>query len=102
MLDGAFGASPHHSIPFEKFYKGSWHLQPALGGVSTDLSPDSPFSGYLDIHYNSALQRYVMIISDDTPFAYAESVDGLDLDPSHHPRNLWSDCCLSHRRRTRR
>jgi hypothetical protein len=49
----------------------------ALGGASTDLIPRAPFSGYLDIHYNSTLQRYVMIISDDTQFAYAESVDGL-------------------------
>jgi hypothetical protein len=77
LLKAAFGAAPQHSIAFQKFYKGGWHLQPALGGASTDLSPGAPFSGYLDIHYNSALQRYVMIISDDTQFAYAESVDGL-------------------------
>jgi hypothetical protein len=31
----------------------------------------------LDIHFNSALKRYVMIISNDTEFGYAESVDGL-------------------------
>jgi hypothetical protein len=35
------------------------------------------YQGYLDIHYNSSLQRYVMIISNDTAFAYSESVDGL-------------------------
>ena len=77
VLNAAFGAAPQHSIAFQKFYKGGWHLQPALGGASTDLSPPAPFSGYLDIHYNSALQRYGMIISDDTQFAYAESIDGL-------------------------
>jgi hypothetical protein len=77
VLDAAFGAAPHHAIPFEKFYKGNWHLQPGIGGASTDLNPKSAYQGYLDIHYNSALQRYVMIISNDTTFGYAESTDGL-------------------------
>jgi hypothetical protein len=77
VLDAAFGAAPQHAVPFEKFYKGSWHLQPAIGGASTDLNPKSAYQGYLDIHYNSAIQRYVMIISNDTTFGYAESTDGL-------------------------
>ena len=77
VLDAAFGVAPHHAIPFEKFYKGNWHLQPGIGGASTDLNPNSAYQGYLDIHYNSALQRYVMIISNDTTFGYAESTDGL-------------------------
>ncbi len=77
VLAAAFGSSPHHAVPFDKFYKGSWHLQPAMGGASTDLNPKSAFEGYLDIHYNSALQRYVLIISNDTAFGYAESTDGL-------------------------
>ncbi len=77
VLNAAFGPAPHHSIPFQKFYKAGWHLQPAIGGASTDLIPHAPFSGYLDIHFNSVLQRYIMIISDDTDFAYAESPDGL-------------------------
>jgi hypothetical protein len=77
VLQAAFGSSPPHTVTFEKFYRGSWDLQPAVGGASTDLIPQAPFSGYLDIHYNSALQRYVMIISDDTDFAYTESVDAL-------------------------
>jgi len=77
VLEAAFGSSPRHSITFQKFYEGSWILQPATGGASTDLVPNAPFSGYLDIHYNAWLKRYVMIVSDDTDFAYAESVDGL-------------------------
>jgi len=77
VLDAAFGPAPHHAVPFEKFYKGNWHLQPAIGGASTDLNPKSAYQGYLDIHYNSVLERYVMIISNDTTFGYAESVDGL-------------------------
>jgi hypothetical protein len=78
VLDAAFGPKPHHTVAFEKFYEGSWHLQPAIGGASTDLNPTSPYSGYLDIHYNRELQRYVMIISDDTQFAYSESIDALN------------------------
>jgi hypothetical protein len=89
VLQAAFGpanpstadapiASYHpHTVAFEKFYEGNWDLQPGLGGASADLSPKSAYSGYLDIHFNSALKRYVMIISNDTNFAYAESVDGL-------------------------
>ena len=74
VLDAAFGSKPH-AVAFEKFYEGNWHLQPGVGGASSDLIPGAPFSGYLDIHYNSAIARYVLIISDDTNFAYAESVD---------------------------
>ena len=77
VLEAAFGSAHPHAVPFEKFYEGSWHLQPGSGGASSDLIPKSQYSGYLDIHYNSALQRYVMIISNDTTFAYAESVDAL-------------------------
>jgi hypothetical protein len=77
VLNAAFGSSPPHTVTFDKFYHDTWDLQPAVGGASTDLIPKAPFTGYLDIHYNSALQRYVLIISDDTDFAYAESIDGL-------------------------
>lgn len=76
VLAAAFGPKPH-AVPFQKFYQGHWDLQPAIGGASTDLNPQSGYSGYLDIHYNSAIQRYVMIISNDTNFAYSESSDAL-------------------------
>jgi hypothetical protein len=77
VLDAAF-ASPHpHSIPFQKFYQGDWRLQPAIGGASTDLNPKSAYQGYLDIHYSDAIQRYIMIISNDTTFGYSESVNSL-------------------------
>jgi hypothetical protein len=78
VLEAAFGSTRPHAVPFEKFYRGSWHLQPGIGGASTDLIPNVPGQGYLDIHYNSALSRYVMITSNDTTFGYAESVDGLN------------------------
>jgi hypothetical protein len=77
VSDAAFGSARPHAVAFEKFYKGDWHLQPAIGGASTDLNPNSAYQGYLDIHYNTSLQRYVMIISNDITFAYAESIDGL-------------------------
>ncbi len=78
LLNAAFGPAPQHVIPLQKFYEGSWILQPAIGGASTDLNPQSQYSGYLDIHYNNVLQRYVMIISNDTNFAYSESTDALN------------------------
>jgi len=79
LLEAAFGSPHPHTVPFEKFYEGSWHLQPGIGGASSDLLPKLPpqVGGYLDIHYNSDLERYVMIMDNDTTFYYTESVDGL-------------------------
>src|SRR5579863_6966270 len=79
LLDAAFGQKRPHAVPFEKFYEGNWHLQPGISGASTDLAPswEPQQGGYLDIHYDSALQRYVMISDNDTTFYYAESIDGL-------------------------
>jgi hypothetical protein len=79
VIDAAFGSKHPHMVPFEKYYQGTWNLQPGIGGLGTELLPSAQqqYSGYLDVHYNSALQRYVMITSDDTNFAYYESVDGL-------------------------
>lgn len=79
LLEAAFGSMRPHAVPFEKFYRGSWNLQPGIGGESTDLEPkfSAVESGYLDVHFNSALQRYVMIMSNDTTFYYTESIDGL-------------------------
>jgi hypothetical protein len=42
-MDAAFGSARPHAVPFEKFYEGSWHLQPAVGGASTDLNPNSQY-----------------------------------------------------------
>jgi hypothetical protein len=83
VLEAAFGSARPHTVSFEKFYKGSWHLQPGIGGASTNLLPTSSSQerGYIDIHYNSALERYVMIISNDTTFYYAESIDALTWTP---------------------
>jgi hypothetical protein len=77
VVEAAFGSPHPHMAAFEKFYQGSWHLQPGIGGASTDLNPTATYQGYLDVHFNGALGRYVMITSDDTNFAYYESEDGL-------------------------
>jgi hypothetical protein len=79
LLDAALGPGRPHTVPFEKFYEGNWHLQPGIGGASTDLNPGwtPQQGGYLDIHFNNALERYVMIIDNDTTFYYSESTDGL-------------------------
>jgi hypothetical protein len=83
VLDAAFASVRPHAVPFEKFYDGSWHLQPGIGGASSDLSPRSlpQEEGYIDVHFSSALQRYVMIVSNDTTFYYAESLDALNWTP---------------------
>ena len=76
VLSAAFSTKPH-TIPFEKYYSGSWHLQPGIGGFSTDLNPKAQYAGELQVAYNSDLQRYAMIIGEGNVFAYSESIDGL-------------------------
>jgi hypothetical protein len=68
--------------PSRNSTKATGICQPGIGGASTDLSPKwaPQQGGYLDIHFNSALQRYAMIVNNDTTF-YAESVDGLVWTP---------------------
>jgi len=77
VVEAAFGSQRQHTVSFQKFYESRWDLQPGIGGASTDLNPQSAIQGYIDVHYNEALQRYVMILSNDTTFGYAESVDAL-------------------------
>ena len=84
VLAAAFGGQRHYAVPFQKFYDMSWTLQPGLGGASSDLIPDAPEIGYIDVHYNAALARYVMIVSDDAAFYYAESADGLVWSTPQH------------------
>ena len=72
----AFGPKPHAAL-FQKYYAGDWRVQPGIGGFSTDLNPTAPYSGELQVAYNSYLKRYVMIIGEGLLFAYAESADGL-------------------------
>ncbi len=76
VITAAFGSKPH-AAAFQKYYWGSWELQPGIGGYSTDLNPNAAYSGELQVAYNSDLRRYVMIIGEGVLFAYAESLDGL-------------------------
>jgi hypothetical protein len=88
VLEGAFGLHRQHAVSFQKFYEGRWDLQPGIGGASIDLNPKSSVQGYIDVHYNEALQRYVMILSNDTTFGYAESVDALHWSVPIAPGNF--------------
>ena len=76
VLQAAFGSKPH-AVAFQKYYDG-WHLDQGLGGYSRDLNPNAPYSGELQVAYNSDLQRYQMIIGEGVLAAYAESPDGLN------------------------
>jgi hypothetical protein len=76
VFSTAFGAKPH-AASFQKYYAGTWGLQPGIGGYSTDLQPNAPYAGELQVAYDSYLKRYVMIIGEGVLFAYAESLDGL-------------------------
>ena len=77
VLRDAFLSHQRHSVAFQKVDEGGWNLQPAAGGASTDISPRYTFEGYIDVHYDIALKRHVMLMSNDTEFADAESVDAL-------------------------
>ena len=78
VLNAAFGPAPQHSIPFQKFYKGNWHLQPALGGASTDLDSARPvfrLSRY-------PLQQRTAAICDDHLRRYELRLRGIHRRPS--------------------
>jgi hypothetical protein len=76
VLSAAFGSKPHAAL-FQKYYAGDWRLEPGIGGYSTDLNPNAPYSGEVQVAYNADLKRYSMIIGEGVLFAYAESPDGL-------------------------
>jgi hypothetical protein len=76
VLSAAFGSKPHAAL-FQKYYAGDWRLEPGIGGYSTDLNPNAPYSGEVQVAYNADLKRYSMIIGEGALFAYAESPDGL-------------------------
>src|ERR1700733_12268898 len=76
VLSAAFGSKPHAAL-FQKYYADDWRLEPGIGGYSTDLNPNAPYSGELQVAYNADLKRYAMIVGEGVLFAYAESPDGL-------------------------
>jgi hypothetical protein len=76
VLSAAFGSKPHAAL-FQKYYAGDWRLEPGIGGYSTDLNPNAPYTGEVQVAYNADLKRYSMIIGEGVLFAYAESPDGL-------------------------
>ena len=76
VLNDAFGEHPR-AAAFLKFSRG-FHLDQGLGGYSQDLNPKAPYSGELQVAYNSELKRYQMIIGEGVLIAYSESEDGLE------------------------
>ena len=102
VLEAAFGSKHPHAVPFEKFYEGNWHLQPGIGGASTDLNPKSAYSGYLDIHYNRALRA----LRDDHLQRHHVRLRRIrrcpSLDRARLSRRLRPDRGLSNRRGPRR
>ncbi len=75
LYAAAFASPTAHAAPFAKYFHGGWN-QPGLGGLSTDLSPNEGASGELQVVYDSALSRYVMIIGAGVVIFFAQSGDG--------------------------
>jgi hypothetical protein len=76
VLQDAFGSDKHTAASFKKYYQGAWD-QPGIGGVSSDLLPNSHYGGELNVVYDAYLHRYLMLNSDSQNYSYAESIDGL-------------------------
>jgi hypothetical protein len=77
VLQDAFGGGKAFAAPFGKYYAGNWDTQPGIGGHSTDLNPNAPYSGELQVAYNTAIQRYSMVVGEGVVVAYSESPDGM-------------------------
>ncbi len=76
VIGDAFGQVTPHAAAFFKYYHGAWQ-QPGIGGRSSDLNKQAEYSGELQVAYDSALRRYVMIIGEGVLVAYSESPDGM-------------------------
>src|SRR5580704_7329273 len=76
VLEAAFGGSVQRAARFMKHYQGAWE-QPAIGGLSTDLAPNSPDGGGPQVAYDNALGRYVAISDVSQFMTYAESADAI-------------------------
>jgi hypothetical protein len=76
VIQDAFGSPTPHAAAFHKFYRDAWQ-QSGIGGLSTDLNKQAGYSGELQVAYDNALQRYVMIIGEGVVVAYSESADGM-------------------------
>lgn len=53
------------SAPWQKFYRGSF-CEPALGGKSTPLEVGNPQTRWMDVSYNSAIKKFIMVVAANT------------------------------------
>ncbi|HUO14295.1 MAG TPA: hypothetical protein VMX38_04850 [Verrucomicrobiae bacterium] len=79
VLKAAFGPNLH-AAAFEKYYAG-WNLDQGLGGYSESLDPTQSYGGNLQVAYNSAIQRYQLLLNAGVVLYYMESPDGLHWSP---------------------
>jgi hypothetical protein len=75
VVEAAFGAKPH-AVAFQKYYQ-IWHLEQGLGGYSTDLNTQAPYSGTIQVGYNGDLHIYQMLINAGVVVYYSDSPDGM-------------------------
>lgn len=70
---------------FYKYYNGSFS-QAALGGLSSYLENGNPYTRWMDVSYNSYLDRFVMVIAQNTIGSQVNlflttSTDGINWSP---------------------
>ena len=96
VLDIAFGSSHPHTVLSRSSIREPGVCNPGWRERRLISISDAPYQGYLDVHYNGALERYVMFTSADTHFANAESIDGLTGQFPHYLEStaMFTRSCL--------
>jgi hypothetical protein len=77
VLADAFGDNDAHAAHFQKYYEGSWDIEPGIGGYSTDLNPAAQYGGESQVARDSETGGYMMIIGEGVLIAYSQSPDGI-------------------------
>jgi len=78
-------ALANESVPWLKYYEGSFS-EPGIGGLSSPLEPGNPPTSWMDLSYNTYLDKIVMVVADFGGLIYPNlyitwSDDGLNWAP---------------------
>ena len=81
VKDVVANALKEKGATWRKYYLGQFY-EPALGGRSTPLEKGNPGTRWMDVSYNTALEKFVMVMAADRGFgsvglSIAFSADGL-------------------------
>lgn len=84
LSDILTAAAGGNATSFSKYYSGTFS-QPGIAGLSSSLISGNPSTRWMDVTYNSYLNRFVMVVAQNTSSTgvnlfMTSSVDGINWD----------------------